>query len=166
MATTTSNVNVQSKVRVLATGAPDQGTLTWSAGSDGTFDLPFTNGSGAGAVNKVLQDDAAVTTNFDFDAGTLLDPLGAALTITRVAFFRIIAGDANAANLECGGDWLLTKLLTGWVDDAITVPVRPGGHIEFSAPNATGIAVTATTGDVLTITVTGTDTFRILLLGS
>ena len=165
MATTTSSVNVSSNVRVLAAGSPDQGALSWDISTDGALSQAFTNGSGANAVNKVHIDNGTGTVNFDFDAGTLLDPLGAALTFSRIVLVRIFAPSTNAAAIAVGGDFILSKYLTGWVDDALTIPVHPGGMFQFMAPNATGVAVTASTGDVLTITA-GADLFRIVILGS
>lgn len=165
-ATTTANVKVESSIRAQATGTPDAGTLSYDIGSAGVSSLTFTNGSGSGAVSKIFVDTAATTTSYDLDAGSLTDPAGAAVTFSRIAFIRIIPNTANAAAITVGGDWILTKYLSGWVDDAVVIPVHLLGRFEFLAPNATGVAVTATTGDVITVTVSGSDSYTIVILGS
>ena len=46
----------------------------------------------------------------------------------------------------------------------IHVIVRPGGVFQVIAPDATGYAITATTGDILKVAGTGTETFDLLML--
>jgi hypothetical protein len=165
-ATTTSNVVVLSNVRAEGLGAPEQGSLRWELGTDaGQKSITFTNGSGALAVNKVFVDHAATTTTYDLD-GSLTDPTGSTISFSRIAMVRIVPATANAAALALGGDFILTKYLTGWVDDALTVPIHKTGFWQFVAPDATGVAVTASTGDQLTVTVSGSDEYDILILGS
>jgi len=165
-ATTTSNVVIQSNIRAEGLGAPDQGSLRWELGTDsGQKSITFTNGSGALAVNKVFVDHAATTTTYDLD-GSLTDPTGATISFARIAAVRIIPDPGNAAALALGGDFILTKYLTGWVDDVVTIPIHKTGFWTFVAPDATGVAVTASTGDQLTITVSGSDAYDIVILGS
>jgi hypothetical protein len=165
-ATTTANVKVQSSIRAQATGTPDIGSLSFDIGTAGVSSIDFTNGSGSGAINKMFVDTAATTTSYDLDAGSMLDPAGAAVTFSRIAYVRIIPNTANAAVITVGGDFILTKYLSGWVDDALVIPVHLLGRFEFLAPNATGVAVTATTGDVITVTVSGSEGYTIVIFGS
>lgn len=166
-AATTSNVRVQSAVRAQSVGAPDQGALTWTMGTDGSFSIDFTNGSGAGAINKVFVDDAATATTYDLD-GSLTDPTGATISFTRIAYIRIVPGSANVAELDITGDFILTKYLQANGDTLanVSIPVKVDGHFEFSAPDATGVAVTASTGDQIVVTPSGVETYSIIILGS
>lgn len=163
---TTANVRVVSTIRAQATGSPDAGTLAWDLGSNGVKEHEFSNGSGSGAINKIYVDTASTATNYDLDAGTLTDPTGTALTFSRIAFVRIVPATTNTAAVAVGGDFILTKYLTSWVDDALTIPVHPLGSFQWVAPNATGVAVTASTGDVITVTPSGSETFTIIIGGS
>ena len=165
-ATTTADVKLTSNWRARATGTPEAGTLQWDIGANGVKEHTFTNGSGSGAINKIYVDTVSATTSYDLDAGTLTDPAGGAVTFARIAAVRIVPSTANTAALSVGGDFILSKYLTGWVDDAVTIPVHLLGSFEWVAPNATGVAVTATTGDVITVTVSGADTYTIIVLGS
>ena len=166
-ATTTSNVKVQSTVRATATGSPATGSLVWDIGTGGVKSIEFSNGSGALAVNKVFVATAATTTTYDLD-GSLVDPAGTTISFSRIAYMRIVPNTANSAALALSGDFILTKYLTANGDTLtnVTIQVNKSGYFEFAAPDATGIAVTATTGDQVTITVTGSDSFTIVILGS
>lgn len=166
-ASTTSAVQTRSSVSITATGTPATGSLVWGPGTAGVSTLDFTNGSGNLAVNKVYVAAAATTTTVDLDS-SLVDPAGGTVSFTRIAYVRIIAASANAAALAVGGDWTRTKYLTPNGDTLtnVTIPVHPNGRFEFVAPNATGVAVTAGTGDELTITVSGADSFTLVVLGS
>lgn len=166
-ATTTANVSVSSAVRVNATGTPDQGSLTWDIGTSGVSTQALANGSGSLQVNKVYVKTAAVTTTVDLDS-SLIDPAGSTISFSRIAFVRIVPGAANAAALTLGGDFILTKYLVPGGDTLTNtkIPINLLGRFEFLAPNATGIAITAATGDEITVTVTGSDSFSIVVLGS
>lgn len=166
-ASTTSSVQTRSSVSVAATGTPASGLLVWNVGTAGVSTLDFTNGSGNLAINKVYVAAAAVNTTVDLDS-SLTDPAGGTVTFSRIAYVRVIAGSANAANISVKGDFILTKYLVPAGDTLtnMSIPVHPNGRFEFAAPNATGVAITAATGDELTITVTGSDSFTLMILGS
>jgi hypothetical protein len=165
MATLTATVKAVLAAQYV--GAPDLGSAAWSAGEHGIYSRAFTNGTGLNQCNKVFQDHGATGTSYDLDAGTMLDPLGAALAaFSRIVAVMIDAPAANTAPVAVGGDFILSKYLTDWVDDALTIPVHPGGCFLWVAPSATGVAVTATTGDVITVTPSGTEEFDLLILGS
>lgn len=166
-----SAATLTSRIRSVVTATfvttQDLGTSSWDLGTSGTHEVSLTNGSGANQANKIHQDQGATGTNYDLDAGTLVDPLGAAqAAFSRIVYVRVCAPSANTAAVAVGGDFILSKYLTGWVDDALTIPVHPGGCWSFVAPSATGVAVTASTGDVITVTPSGSETYTILIVGS
>ena len=163
----TLTATVRMVVAAEYSGAPDLGSAGWSLGDGGVYSRAFTNGTGINQANKVFQDHGATGTTYDLDAGTLIDPLGAALAaFTRIVAVEIDAPSTNTLPVAVAGDFILSKYLTGWVDDALSIPVHPGGCLLWVAPTAAGVAVTATTGDVITVTPSGVEQFDILILGS
>lgn len=165
---------------LLRTTSPDIGSSSWTSAS--SWLKTYTDGTGLNQINKVFIDSAALAgsgaVSYDLDSGTLADPSAVGSGVVG-AFSRIVAvlirrTDTPAAstqdeNITIGGDFVLTKYLIGWVDDAATIPVHPGGIFDFQAPNSTGVAVTATTGDVITITnASSADTvnIQVIILGS
>lgn len=158
------------------TGSADLGSLYWEYVT--SWIIAFTSGTGVNQVNKIYQNSDTLAgsgaTTYDLDAGTMLDPQNGTLTFSRIAVIAMRRTDTPAAstqdeNLTIGGDFILTKLLAGWTDDALTIPVRPGGIFLYIAPDATGVAVTASTGDAITITnASSADscTYQIIIAGS
>ena len=128
----------------------------------------FTDGSsGANKANKVYVLHAATTTTVDLDSTlTLAD--GSTGAFARILAIAIKPDTANSAALTLGGDWLLTKYLIPAGDTLanVTIPINKTGVWMFTAPDATGIAVTATTGDGLTLTVAGSDGFSLVVIGT
>lgn len=136
-----------------------------------TRQLDLTDGSGAGQANKMFHDQrtlaASGTENLDL-AGSLTDPLGTTLTFTKIRALLIYAASANTNLVNVGGAASLG--FTTWVGDVTdVVKVRPGGLFLLTAPDATAYAVTAGTGDLLTITNSSSGTgvtYDIVILGS
>lgn len=133
----------------------------------------FADGAGADQATKIHQDSVSLaggaTHSMDLDAGTLLGPFGTALAaFSKIRAILIVAG-ANPDDLNVAGDFALTALVGGFVDDAIVLKVKPGGVLLMVAPDVDGFAVTASTGDVLTVTNADgavAATFDIIVLGS
>lgn len=133
--------------------------------------LDLANGSGANQISKVFHDkrtlSASGTEDLDL-AGSLTDPLGASLTFTKIRLMLIYAAPANTNLVVVGGAG--SNGFITWVGDATDkVKIRPGGLFLATAPDATGYAVTASTGDLLTVanSSSGTGvTYDIVLLGS
>jgi hypothetical protein len=158
---------ISNTAAILFSTAQDSGTATWDYGAAGTFSITLTDGSTINKANKIHIDTIATGTSYDLDAGTLVNPLGVAqAAFTRIVSIRVCAPAANTVDVALSGDFLLTKYLGGWADDAITIPVHPGGCFLFTAPSATGVAVTATSGDVLTVTPDGTEVAYVAIIGS
>jgi hypothetical protein len=162
------------KLNILAaiSEALDKGTRSYALNEAWTHALA--DGSGANQANKMYQDTAAATTTYDLDSTLAVAATGAgggpttSVSFTRIVAVAIKAAVANSAQIKVGGDFILTKYLVPGADtlSAVTIPVKPGGWFVFTAPDVTGVAVTASTGDEITVTVTGSDAFDILIIGS
>jgi hypothetical protein len=146
-------------------GGPALGTTTFSLAESWSY--PLTNGSGANNASKIYVATAAVTTTVDLDS-TLTFADGSTGSFSRIVAVGIKPGASNAANLALSGDFILTKYLTPGGDTLanVSIPIHKTGGFSFVAPDATGVAVTATTGDGLTITVSGSDSFSLVVIGS
>lgn len=118
--------------------------------------VQLTNGTGAGQADLVFSDTRTISasSNDDLDlAGGLTDAVGTSLTFARVKGFIITAAAANTNNIYVGGDATNT-FLTWVVSEPDQVLLRPGATLALFAgsADATGYAVTASTGDLLRIT--------------
>jgi hypothetical protein len=163
----TSSVTVQ--LEGLLTSALDLSTVSSPVVIPQHY--PLSSGTGANQADKMFADTrtlaASATENLDL-AGTLLDAFGAAITFVKVKAFLIRAAAANTNNVLVGGH--ASAAFVNWVSDATdVVVVKPGGLLLLVAPNAAGYGVTATTGDMLTITnsagTTGV-TYDVAILGT
>lgn len=126
----------------------------------------YTNGSGSYQVNAaylLLADTLAGTSkSFDLDYGAIFDVYGAGLIFTRIKFLYIKNLSTTASQkLTLTGDFL-TQATVGVA--ATGHIVGPGGIYMLDNP-IDGYAVTATTGDVITITNTVSFAYDIVLLG-
>jgi hypothetical protein len=161
--------SILARIAASLSGAPDIGAAAFALGSGFSHTFPFADGAGLNMANMVVIDHATATTSYDLDGTTLPHPSGNgnyAAGFARIKAIAVKAAAANSANITVGGDFILSKYLTAWVDDALTIPVHVGGLFLFVAPAAAGVVVTATTGDVVTVTVAGSDAFDIVILGS
>ena len=113
------------------------------------FSMNLTNGTGAGQADLILANNVpalgtSASTTFDLDAGTLTAPDGSALTFVKVkAVVLFHAGSSSASSIKLGGDFVTTHSMSEQNF------VAGGGTCIF---DPTGYTVTATTGDVLTVT--------------
>lgn len=135
------------------TSALDLGTVTFpfsaSAGAS------YSTGTGAGQVDRVFTDTrtlaASATEDLDL-AGSLTDALGATITFARIKAVFVSAAAANTNNVQVtrpASNGVLVFMAAG---DGIAL--RPGAAFTWlsGTADATGVAVTAGTGDLLTIT--------------
>ncbi len=176
MAAIDSPTSITFGLRVKETTTTDLGSGTWLYSAD--WAKTFANGTGINQVNKVFQDSATLagsgTLSIDLDS-TLTGPLGS-VSFTRIAAICARRTDTPVAstqdeNVTISGDFILTKYLIPGADvlAATTMPLQPGGVWCFVAPDATGVAITATTGDVLLFTnasAADSTTLQLLILGS
>ncbi|MFM9777091.1 hypothetical protein [Streptomyces scabiei] len=118
---------------------------------ESTIDLA--SGVGANQADKIFADTrtlaASATEDLDL-AGVLSDPLGAALTFARIKAVLVKAASGNTNSVQ------VTRPASNGVPLFLAagdgLSVRPGGLFLWVAPDATGVAVTAGTGDLLTLT--------------
>jgi len=131
--------------------------------------LAFANGDALDKANQIWSDTItiAASTTLDIDlAGGVINALGSTLTFTKIKAIMVSARTANTNNVVIGGD---SNGLVNWVGAANDlVNVRPGGLFLIAAPDLTGYAVTAGTGDVLQIANSGAGTsvvFDLVVIG-
>lgn len=143
----------------------------------GTADLPvdvqaaiaLANGTGANQADLYWSDTrtiaASATDSIDL-AGALGGAFGAAQVFARVKAIFVKAAAANANNVN------VTRPASNGVPVFLAagdgLPVRPGGALLWVAPDVTGVAVTAGTGDLLDIVNSGAGTsvtYDIVIVG-
>lgn len=147
-------------VDVSEAASTELGAASWAYRTNWTN--AFTNGSGANQASKVFADTfslaGSAAVSYDLN-GALTGPMGAVVTFSRVYAICIQRTDAYVAstqdeNLLLGGNFILTKYLIPGADTlaAVTIPIGPRGMFAVVFPSPTGVAVTATTGDIITLT--------------
>lgn len=133
-----------------------------------TIDLA--SGVGANQADRIFADQrtlaASATEDLDL-AGVLSDPLGAALTFARIKAVLVKAAAGNTNNVN------VTRPAANGVPLFLAAgdgrPVMPGGLDLWVAPGATGVPVTAGTGDLLTFTNSGAGssvTYDVVIIGA
>ena len=163
---------LQALIGATLTGSPELGGASWDIGSDGKITIALADGSAVNQATKVFQDHIAAAggaTTYDLDAGTMVNGLGVAIAaFSRIVALLVIAPAANAAVVSVGGDFILTKYLVPGGDTLanVTIPVHPGGFFFWTAPSATGVAVTASSGDAIVVTPGAPDTADVIIIGS
>jgi len=131
----------------------------------------ITNGTGANQADLIwhAQRTLAASTSEDLDlSGTLTDAFGAVVAFARVKAIIVSSAAANGALIQVGG--AATNQFVNWVADASDmIQIRAGGFMMLAAPDATAYAVTAATGDLLTINNTdgaAAATYDIYIIGA
>lgn len=115
--------------------------------------IRLTNGTGADQADLIFHDtrtlSASATEDLDL-AGVLANALGTTLTFARIKAVIVSAAEANTNNVN------VTRPASNGVPLFLAasdgIAVRPGGVFAWIAPDATAVAVTAGTGDLLTFT--------------
>lgn len=143
-------------------------TLTGSAGVGGVVPMvplntlagfPLTSGTGANQADKLHQKKYTIapssTQTLDL-AGVLLDDFGAVVTFVKVKaiYFKAAVGNTNNVQIRrpATNGFVLFSAVSAGVD------LLPGGALMVVNPNATGILVTAATGDLLDMINSGAGT--------
>lgn len=115
--------------------------------------LIYTSGSGLNQANMSWHDQRTLTASATEDldlAGSLSNAFGATQTFARIKLVMVAAATANTNNVN------VTRPASNGVPLFLAasdgIPVRPGGVFLWAAPDATGVAVAAGTGDLLTFT--------------
>jgi len=128
----------------------------------------FSDGTGGDQAKKIWTDTRTLTAssseNLDL-AGVLVDAFGVTLTFTKVKALIVTAAAANTNDVLVGGHASGVLFFANAND---IVKVRPGGMFALVSPDSTGYAVTASTGDMLTVanSAAGTAvTYTIIIIG-
>src|SRR5262245_47282983 len=136
-----------------------------------SYDWKVANGVGAAQADKLFTDQrsiaASANEDLDLNAGGLTDVYGAVFTIARLKALVVKAAVANPGTLTIGrgatnGVPWLSAVSSG-------VILRPGGVFGWVADEATGIVVTAGTGDLinfLAAATSGTYTYDVAIVGA
>ena len=144
------SVVLKAGIRGTQTNALDLGTVALPI--DVQASITLDNGTGANQADKIFTDTRTVTTgatdSIDL-AGSLTDAFGATITLARVKAILVKAASGNTTDLSIGRPASNGVPMFSAVSDAIVI--RPGGVFFWAAPDATAIAVTAGTGDLLSI---------------
>lgn len=136
-----------------------------------TLALELANGTGAGQADLAFTDTrtlaASGTEDLDL-AGALADPFGVSQVFARVKLLVVTAAAGNTNNVVISRPASNGFTLFSAASDAM--PIRPGGFFLFAAGagDATGYAVTAATGDLLTVTNSGGTTgvtYSVMIVG-
>jgi hypothetical protein len=141
-----------------------QGQLTKS------YIASLTDGTGANQADRIFHDTRTLTASGTEDLdlnGVLTDIYGQACNFARIKGIVVLALAANTNNVNVtrpasNGFPLFLAASDG-------IPVRPGGAFAWVDPSATGIAVTAGTGDLLTLTNSAGSTsvtYDIIIIGA
>lgn len=165
-----SSLTAQIAIKVAAdfVNALDIGSVTYPVNFNSTKNLE--NGTGADQANQIFSDTrtltGSATENLDL-AGSLVDAFGATITFTKIKAIIVTAASANTNAVQVQREATNGVPLFMAASDGIAI--TPGGFFAASFPNATGIAVTASTGDLLTITNSAGSTsvtYTIVIIGT
>lgn len=91
-------------------------------------------------------------------AGSLVDPIGNAVTFAKVMCVFVINNDA-VTDMTVGGANNIPMIAAGGA-----INIAAGSYFQYVDDN--GITVTAGTGDLITISGTNDDTFDLIVIGS
>jgi hypothetical protein len=144
--------SLSASVSFAQSSALDLGTATLPVAVRAAVQLA--SGTGAGQADLVFSDRrslaASGTEGLDL-AGALVDAFGTTITFAKIKGLYVRADTANTNNVVVGADG--TAPWTTLLNSTGTITLRPGGFFlaAAGAADATGYAVTASTGDILKI---------------
>lgn len=132
--------------------------------------LRLATGTGTNQADKIFHDrrTLAASGTEDLDlAGVLADPLGVTLTFARIKALIVLASSGNTNNVN------ITRPASNGVPLFLAagdgIGVRPGGLFCWACADATGVAVTGGTGDLVTLTNSAGSTsvtFDVVIVGA
>lgn len=132
--------------------------------------LPYSDGSGAAQANLVFSDTrtlaASGTESLDL-SGSLTDAFGVTLTFARIKVIIIKAAAGNTNDVQLTRPASNGAPLFMAAGDGIAI--KPGGLFVWADPGATGVPITNSTADLITLTngagITGV-TYDIIIIGA
>lgn len=135
-----------------------------------TKTVALTYGTGANQADRLFTDTrtlaASTTEDLDVAAGALTDVFGTTFTLAELKVLIVCASSSNTNNVVLGGDASSVPFLS---TAATTTAIKPGGCFTLTDPSASGIAVTAGTGDIVQVANSGGGTsvsYDIVMIGS
>lgn len=151
MSGTIDHANLTLKFDVLQLSALDLASATYPLVGDWT--TLFSNGTGASQASQVWSDTrtlaASATENLDL-AGSLTNAFGVTLTFTKIKAILVRAAAANNASNSVQVARGSSNGVPLFMAASDGVALQPGAI--FALIDPTGVTVTASTGDILTIT--------------
>jgi hypothetical protein len=140
------------EVKVTGTYVSAAGLVTGTAPLSQSYVQDLANGVGANQGNVLYTATRSVLTaatdSLDLVGGGLTDAYGAAIAPARIRAVLIRSASGNTTNLTLFGDANSVPILN---TAATTSTLKPGGVFLFTAPDATGVVVTAGTGDIIKV---------------
>jgi hypothetical protein len=128
--------------------------VTAKANIDKKYSFSLASGSGADQADDIFSDTRTLSASGTEDhdlAGGLTNAFGETLTFSIIKAMIFSAAAANTNDVQVS-----VKSANGFVTWALAasdgITLRPGGMFCIVNPDATGMAVTASTGDLLTVT--------------
>lgn len=142
-----------------------------------SFSVTFADGAGANAVNLEWSDTRTIvasgTEEIDLTGTTgspivtMTDIYGQTVSFARIKAIMVTAASANTNNVNVSRG--ASNGCALFLANGDGIQVRPGGAFMWVAPDATGVAVTGGSSDILTIanSSSGTSvTYSITILGA
>lgn len=134
--------------------------------------VSLASGTGVGKADKVFSDRRSISASSSEDldlAGVLLDSFGAAITFARIKGLIVSAAATNSNNVVVGA--ASSNAWAALLGATHTLTLRPGAAVAVMAgeADATGYAVTASTGDLLKVANSGAGSsvsYDIVIIGA
>lgn len=132
--------------------------------------ISLATGTGANQADRVWSDTRTIAASGTEDldlAGVLTDAFGAAFTLAKVKAVLITAAAANTNSVR-----VIRPAANGvpiFLAASDGLDVVPGGAFLWVAPSAAAVAVTAATGDLLTVANSGSGTsvtYDVVIIGT
>lgn len=132
--------------------------------------IPLASGTGADQADQLWTDQRTIAASGTDDldlAGSLVNALGATVTFARIRAIYVEALATNTNNVVIGAA-ASNQFVGPFGASTHTISVKPGGVTLMANRDATGWAVTASTGDLLRIANSGGTTgvtYNIAIVG-
>lgn len=147
------HVNLILKLSALQLSALDLGSASFPIELDWTQLLA--NGTGANQATQVWSDTRTLgpsaSENLDL-AGALVNAFGVTLTFTKIKMILVKASSSNNAANDVQVSRGASNGFVAFLAASDGFKLTPGAFAVFCWPDANGVAVTAGTGDILTVT--------------
>lgn len=131
----------------------------------------LSNGVGVSQADRLFFDTRSIVASgvddLDLNGTALQDALNVNLALVRIKVLAIAAKSTNVNNLLLGA--AAANPVTSILGAAGVMPIRPGGNLLLTAPDATGYVITPATADILRLANGGAGTgvdYDIVIIGA